>query len=107
MWETWMITFILGWLALGVHRAFFASMSKLPGPWYTRFTDFYLMYREFTAQRRAYIHDLHQKFGPVIRIGPNEASFTSVEALSEIYQSQGTGYDKSTFYNNFMQYGQR
>ncbi|KFY33217.1 hypothetical protein V494_07827 [Pseudogymnoascus sp. VKM F-4513 (FW-928)] len=89
------------------YRATLAPLSKLPGPWYSRFSDVILMYKEFTAHRRVYIHELHKKFGPVVRLGPNEVSFTSVEALREIYQSGGSGYDKTEFYNLFIQYGTR
>lgn len=65
------------------------------------------MWREFTAQRRVYIHELHKHYGAVVRLGPNEVSFTSLEALKEIYQSGGSGYDKTEFYTLFIQYGMR
>lgn len=65
------------------------------------------MYKEFTGQRREYIHELHREFGPVVRLGPNEVSFTSQEALKEIYQSGGSGYDKTEFYTLFKQFGTR
>ncbi|OBT44198.1 hypothetical protein VE00_04816 [Pseudogymnoascus sp. WSF 3629] len=107
LWEVCVAAFGLGWLGLFLYRATFAPLSKLPGPWHTRFSDVILMYKEFTAHRRVYIHELHKKFGPVVRLGPNEVSFTSVEALKEIYQSGGSGYDKTEFYNLFIQYGIR
>lgn len=94
---------------LGVlfYRALLAPLSKLPGPWYSLFSDVFLMYKEFSGHRRVYIHELHKEFGPVVRLGPNEVSFTSVEALREIYQSGGSGYDKTEFYDLFIQYGIR
>lgn len=95
------------WLGILIYRAAFAPLSKLPGPWYSLFSDAFLMYREFSAQRRVYIHELHKTYGPVVRLGPNEVSFTSLEALKEIYQSGGSGYDKTEFYNLFIQYGIR
>lgn len=107
LWEICIAAFGLGWLGVYIYRATLAPLSKLPGPWYTRFSDVILMYKEFTAHRRVYIHELHKKFGPVVRLGPNEVSFTSVEALKEIYQSGGSGYDKTEFYNLFIQYGTR
>ncbi|KAG0650295.1 Cytochrome P450 monooxygenase cypX [Hyphodiscus hymeniophilus] len=107
LWMTCFVAFGFGWLGVLVNRVIFAPLSKLPGPWYALFTDVFLMYREFTGQRRLYIHELHKKFGPVVRLGPNEVSFTSLEALKEIYQSGGSGYDKTEFYNLFRQYGIR
>ncbi|KAK3897532.1 cytochrome P450 [Staphylotrichum tortipilum] len=40
---------------------------------------------------------LHQTYGPVVRVGPNEVWFNSEEAFREIYRA-GTGYEKSDFY---------
>lgn len=107
LWEICLGTFGSAWLGIYIYRATFAPLSKLPGPWYTLFSDVFLMYKEFSAQRRVYIHELHKKFGPVVRLGPNEVSFTSPEALKEIYQSGGSGYDKTKFYDLFIQYGTR
>jgi hypothetical protein len=107
LWQLCLAALSLSSLGLCTHRAIFAPLSKLPGPWHSLFTDVYLMYKEFTAQRRIYIHELHKKFGPVVRLGPNEVSFTSLEALKEIYQSGGSGYDKTEFYTLFTQFGTR
>jgi hypothetical protein len=65
------------------------------------------MAKEFASQRRDYIHQLHQQYGPVVRLGPNEVSFTSLEALKEIYTSGGSGYDKTEFYTLFKQFNTR
>lgn len=65
------------------------------------------MIQEFTANRRLYIHRLHQKYGTVVRLGPNEVSFLSLEAIKEIYTSGGSGYDRTEFYTLFMQFGVR
>lgn len=92
---------------LFVYRTYFAPLSKLPGPWYSKLSDLILMYKEFAGQRRTYIQTLHEKYGPIVRLGPNEVSFTSVEAVREIYQSGGSGYDKTHFYDLFMQYETR
>ncbi|RFU26932.1 hypothetical protein B7463_g9409, partial [Scytalidium lignicola] len=107
LWEICLGAFGTAWLGMQIYRAAFAPLSKLPGPWYSLFSDIFLMYKEFSAQRRVYIHELHKRFGPVVRLGPNEVSFTSPEALKEIYQSSGSGYDKTEFYDLFIQYKTR
>ncbi|KAJ5106319.1 Cytochrome P450 [Penicillium angulare] len=83
---------------------FTSPISKVPGPWYTRFTSFWIKYQEFTANRRESIHSLHKTYGPVVRLGPNEVSFTSLDAIKEIYASGGSGYDKTEFYSLFKQF---
>ncbi|GLI78457.1 hypothetical protein PoHVEF18_006772 [Penicillium ochrochloron] len=80
-----------------------SPVSKVPGPWYTRFTSLWIKYQEFTANRRESVHRLHQVYGPVVRLGPNEVSFTSLDAIREIYASGGSGYDKTEFYSLFKQ----
>ena len=65
------------------------------------------MLQEFAGKRREYIHELHRKYGPVVRLGPNEVSFTSLEAMKEIYASGGSGYDKTEFYTLFKQFNTR
>lgn len=78
-----------------------------PGPLLSRFTPFMLRWNEFNANRTLYIHSLHLQYGPVVRIAPNEMSFSSYEAVKEIYGSKGSGYDKSTFYDLFTVFGRR
>lgn len=90
-----------------IQRSVLSPLSTIPGPWHTLFSDLILMYHEFTGNRRLYIHRLHKQYGSIVRLGPNEVSFTSVEALKEIYQSGGSGYDKTRFYELFMQYDTR
>lgn len=86
-----------------VAQGVLSPVSKVPGPWYTRFTSFWIKYQEFTANRRESVHRLHQLYGPVVRLGPNEVSFTRLDAIREIYASGGSGYDKTEFYTLFKQ----
>lgn len=84
-----------------------SPLSKLPGPAISKFTTLFLKWKEIHAQRTTYVHQLHLQYGPVVRIAPNEVSFTSWEALKEIYCSGGSGYDKTEFYDLFKIYGRR
>ncbi|KAL7814975.1 cytochrome P450 [Trichoderma aethiopicum] len=84
-----------------------SPLNKIPGPTVSRLTSLVLKWKEINALRTAYIHQLHQQYGPVVRVAPNEVSFTSWEALKEIYCSGGSGYDKTEFYDLFKIYGRR
>lgn len=99
---------ILGLLAAYlVFSRLYSLIAKLPGPIYSIFTPAWLMIQEFGGLRRVYIHDLHTKYGPVVRLGPNEVSFAGVEAMKEIYTSGGSGYDRTELYDLFRQFGTR
>ncbi|GLB22659.1 hypothetical protein AtubIFM61612_003235 [Aspergillus tubingensis] len=82
-----------------------SPISKLPGPWYTKFTSLVIKYHEFSASRRVFIHQLHKQYGTIVRIAPNEVSFASLDAIREIYASGGSGYDKTELYDLFRQFG--
>lgn len=95
------------WLLYTFTNALLVYRTKVPGPWYTNFTSLVLKYHEFSRHRRLWIHSLHQHYGPVVRLAPGEVSFTNLEGVKEIYQSGGSGFDKTEFYDLFKQYGHR
>ncbi|KAH7243284.1 cytochrome P450 [Fusarium redolens] len=84
-----------------------SATAKVPGPFISNFTSLVLKWHELNANRTVYIHELHKKYGSVVRVAPNEVSFTSIDALKEIYGSGGSGYDKTEFYDLFQVYGKR
>ncbi|KAL1937820.1 hypothetical protein VTO73DRAFT_12839 [Trametes versicolor] len=88
------------------YRLLFAPLARLPGPKLCAITRIPLMYNEFSGTRRLWIHGLHLRYGPVVRVAPNEVSFASREAAKEIYTSGGSGYDKSSFYSLFANFDQ-
>ncbi|PYH44760.1 cytochrome P450 [Aspergillus saccharolyticus JOP 1030-1] len=84
-----------------------SPVAKIPGPWLTKVSSLPLKYHEFIPGRRMYIHRLHQQYGPIVRLSPNEVSFASLEAIREIYASGGSGYNKTEFYDMFRQFGMK
>ncbi|RAQ44815.1 cytochrome P450 monooxygenase [Aspergillus flavus] len=103
MWSLWLSSILL--VGLYLFKRLSSPLAKVPGPWYTNLTSFCLKYHEFTATRRLFVHRLHKKYGPVVRLAPNEVSFASLDAIREIYASGGSGYDKTEYYDLFRQYG--
>lgn len=64
------------------------------------------MYHEFKGDRTITIHRLHEQYGPVVRISPNEVSFNNQDALKEIYGIKSE-YSKGDFYELFVYYNER
>ncbi|XWX01027.1 hypothetical protein V2A60_009052 [Cordyceps javanica] len=88
-------------------RSLRSPLARLPGPAISKYTSLWLKWNEINATRTVYIHALHRKYGPVVRVAPNEVAFTSWAAIKEIYCSGGSGYDKTEFYDMFTIYGRR
>lgn len=88
-------------------RCLLSPLNKIPGPALAKHTSWILKWHEFSANRTRYIHKLHLKYGPVVRIAPNEVAFASQGAVKEIYCSSGSGYDKTEFYDLFKVFGRR
>jgi hypothetical protein len=95
------------YIGIVLYQLMCSPLAHLPGPSYTKLTAAWLKYAEFLGSRRQYIHDLHNRFGSAVRLGPSEVSFASTEAVKEIYTSDGSGYDKTEFYNLFKQFNTR
>ncbi|OGM46593.1 cytochrome P450 [Aspergillus bombycis] len=81
-----------------VYRSQKSHLSYLPGPWYTKFTDLLLRYKVVTGQRPRYVHALHEKYGPVVRIGPDEVDVSDISGAREIHRI-GSGFLKSPWYS--------
>ncbi|EEU37816.1 uncharacterized protein NECHADRAFT_54753 [Fusarium vanettenii 77-13-4] len=88
-------------------RRLFSPLSRFPGPKLGLLTPWQLRYHELQGKRTQYIHQMHQQYGNVVRVAPNEVVFSSLEAMKEIYLSKGSGYDKPSFYDLFSQFGLR
>ena len=84
-------------LALAIYRRFFHPLAKVPGPFLAATTKLYQSYynRRFYLQ----IERLHQQYGPIVRITPNEVHLADPENYDRIYY-MGSKYGKSAnFYN--------
>ncbi|OAL22960.1 hypothetical protein AYO22_06868 [Fonsecaea multimorphosa] len=75
-------------------------LGHVPGPRIARWTSLWLQFLDFSGYRSLVIHDLHARYGPVVRIAPNELSFSSKRALREIY-SPNSDYTKAPRYAAF------
>ncbi|EFY93357.1 cytochrome P450, putative [Metarhizium acridum CQMa 102] len=74
-------------------------LSKLPGPWYSKWTDLAAKYHYYKGNKVFYVHNLHKKFGPYVRIGPNEVSVADLDATKIIYSTKET-FRKTIFYRH-------
>ncbi|KAF7879839.1 uncharacterized protein EAF02_008009 [Botrytis sinoallii] len=98
------IVFVLIFFAFFVKailQAYLTPLRKIPGPWYARFTNLVLKYYVFTGRRIQYVHSLHQAYGHIVLITPNEVSCSSLPSFKTIHRISKP-FVKSTWYQKFV-----
>ncbi|BCS19606.1 cytochrome P450 [Aspergillus puulaauensis] len=80
-----------------IRIAFFSPLRSIPGPWYASLTGLRLSWSVFANNRIHYVHALHQRYGPIVRIGPQEIDVADPAAGREIHR-MGSGFTKAPFY---------
>lgn len=70
-----------------VYRVLFHPLRHLPGPWWAKLSMWTWVPIERFGQRAKVIETLHQRYGPVVRIGPNWVSINDAKLLPLVYGS--------------------
>lgn len=84
-------------ISLLVYRLYLHPLAKIPGPRLAAITSLWYVYQVRQGRMAVLNKDLHKKYGPVVRISPNDVSFDSKEAFQAIYT--GSQYiEKGDFY---------
>lgn len=88
-------------LSYVIYYRYLHPLSKYPGPFMASLTNFWKAYQYLTFAFHHNMLELHAKYGPVVRIGPNDLSFNSKDAIGPIYKSGGRVMPKAQFYDAF------
>ena len=70
-----------------VYQRFFSSLAGIPGPFLASLTPWWLVrtIRQHNFHRE--IQRLHEKYGPIVRIRPNEVSVSDLSAIRKVYST--------------------
>lgn len=85
---------------LVLHRTYFDSLHHIPGPLICRLTSLWTYYHAYIGDECTLINALHNQYGPVVRIAPNEVIISDGAALAPVYSEKG-GFLKAPCYSNF------
>ncbi|KAF8849213.1 cytochrome P450 [Acephala macrosclerotiorum] len=69
----------------GLYNLFLHPLRSYPGPWYTRISRFWYSYRFLRGTLSFDIKALHDKYGDVVRVAPDELSYANGDAWETIY----------------------
>ncbi|KAI1773034.1 cytochrome P450 [Hypoxylon cercidicola] len=97
---------VIGYLTcLILWRCFLSPLARIPGPKLAALTYWYECYFDVVqpAQYAFKIKALHQKYGPIVRIGPNDVSIADPDFVDTIY-APGPGHkrDKNPKHNRAL-----
>ncbi|KAI3328827.1 cytochrome P450 [Ustulina deusta] len=85
----WLVT--LGTLYLSyqigliIYNLFFHPLAKVPGPLLGRSTLLWRFWDTTSGKHHKHMLDMHAKYGHVVRVSPNELSFSTVQSYRDIY----------------------
>ena len=79
------------------HRLYLHPLANFPGPRLARASSLWSSSAARKLRRAQAIQEAHDRYGPVVRVGPNELSFSSSTVLKDIY-GHGSALPKSAFY---------
>ena len=89
---------LLSYLVFKFVSIFWLSPLKhVPGPYLAAWTAWWISYHDLAGDRTSILHNLHERYGSVVRIGPNEVSISDASAVKELY-GQGSSYIKAHWY---------
>ncbi|KAF7949818.1 uncharacterized protein EAE97_003327 [Botrytis byssoidea] len=103
------------------YNVFIDPLSRVPGPWYTKWTSGVLKYNIIKGRRALYVHDLHCKYGKfsskaiydfghaytlltragsIVRVSPTEVHISDIAATKKIHNIKSS-FIKSPWYRSF------
>lgn len=68
-----------------IYLAFFHPLAKYPGPFLAKFTYAYAGYHGYKGDVQIDHWRCHEKYGPIVRYGPNQVIFNTKEGLKDIF----------------------
>ncbi|KAI1463443.1 benzoate 4-monooxygenase cytochrome P450 [Daldinia caldariorum] len=96
------VSFTLGAISLIIclqlmHTRYRKQLNSIPGPFIASFSNLWKLAAVYYEDMPGWNMSVHDKYGPVVRIGPNHVSFASPEAFQVIHASR-QAFAKSDFY---------
>ncbi|KAH6645040.1 cytochrome P450 [Truncatella angustata] len=79
-------------------------LRSYPGPLFNRISRFPRVYWQLTGQLPFRVRELHDRYGTIIRLGPNELAFRDPVAWKDIYGRRANG-DEMPPEHNYYHFG--
>ncbi|CAF9916085.1 MAG: hypothetical protein HETSPECPRED_002752 [Heterodermia speciosa] len=86
-----------------VYPTFLSPLARIPNSHFTAsFSPLWILWKRYRGAENKAIHDAHVKYGPIVRVGPNDIDVNCVEGGIKTIAS----FEKPNWYPNaFMNFG--
>ena len=74
-------------VGLIIYNIFLHPLRSIPGPPLAKISKAWSRYGNLKGRKSHRIHAAHLRYGPVVRVAPNELSFSSPSAVRDIYSN--------------------
>ncbi|GAA6031253.1 hypothetical protein JCM8097_005568 [Rhodosporidiobolus ruineniae] len=81
-----------------VQNLFFSPIKHVPGPTGAACTEYWALSHNLRGNKYLRVHELFEKYGPVVRTGPNTVTLRNFRYLNLVYTSK---WDKIAPYDGF------
>ncbi|KAI1871211.1 uncharacterized protein JN550_004656 [Neoarthrinium moseri] len=86
-------------LSISVISETVSPLRRYQGPFFAKWTNIWRLYLVRTGSYHVEVKKLHDKYGPVVRIGPNLLDLDLPELIKTLYNTDGK-WRKTEFYHN-------
>lgn len=84
-----------------IYWRYLHPLAQYPGPFLASLTDLWQVYQYTTLRQPYHLTDLHERYGPIVRYGPDKISVTDESAIPIIYQKGARMMPKTEFYDAY------
>ncbi|KAL8867614.1 MAG: hypothetical protein Q9174_005548 [Haloplaca sp. 1 TL-2023] len=75
--------------AYGARQTICSPLNSLPGPCAAKFTNLWQAFTYFRGKQYSTIRELHDRYGPAVRLGPKHVSLNDPSLIKKIYSLKG------------------
>lgn len=68
---------------------FTSPLRRIPGPFLAKFTNLWRLFNTYDGRPELRHRQLHEQYGPVVRLGPSVVSLNDPKLITTIYNTRG------------------
>ncbi|KAF2179044.1 benzoate 4-monooxygenase cytochrome P450 [Zopfia rhizophila CBS 207.26] len=81
-----------------IYRLTFHPLAKYPGNFIEKISGWPEIYYHYNGSRHMRILEAHNKYGPIVRVGPNKLDFNTTTAVAAIHRDKSANVKKGDWY---------